>query len=148
VSILHEPRGILAGTCNFPWHGGSILTERHTPPFFKETLMSGITEITRENFESEVLQATLPVLVDLYAPWCGPCQMMATVLQQVAGQLAGRAKVVKINTDDLPDLASAFGVQSIPTLALVHQKRVIDMKVGMTPARELVQMIDQVAAAA
>jgi thioredoxin 1 len=110
--------------------------------------MEGITEITRDNFETEVLQSSLPVLVDLYAPWCGPCRMMAPVLQQVAGQVAGRAKVVKINTDDLPDLASAFGVQSIPTLALVHQKRVVAMKVGMTPAKALVQMIDDVAAAA
>lgn len=110
--------------------------------------MKNVIEINRENFESEVLQSPLPVMVDLYAPWCGPCRLMGPVMEQVAAQTAGRAKVVKINTDELPELAEAFGVQSIPTVALVHQKRVVDVRIGLAPATALLEMIAKVAVAA
>jgi thioredoxin 1 len=110
--------------------------------------MQGVIEITRENFEAQVLESPVPVLVDLYAPWCGPCRLMAPVLERVAGQVGERARVVKVNTDELPEIAQAFGVQGVPTLALVHQMRVLDMRVGVTSAEELVKMIDGAAVAA
>jgi thioredoxin len=108
--------------------------------------MATIPEITAETFESEVLRSSMPVLVDLYAPWCGPCQVMSVVLEKLAPQFAGRAKVVKINTDQEPELAAAFQVSSIPTVVLVHEGKVVDSLVGLAPATTILQMIDKVAA--
>ena len=108
--------------------------------------MTAIPEITSETFESEVLQSTVPVLVDLYAPWCGPCQMMSVVLEKLAPQFAGRAKIVKINTDKEQELAAAFQVSSIPTVALVHGGKVVDGFVGLAPAKTILHMIDKATA--
>jgi thioredoxin 1 len=106
--------------------------------------MSAIQEVTAETFESEVLKSPIPVLVDLYANWCGPCQMMSVVLDKLAPQYAGRAKFVKINTDEQPELAGAFRVSSIPTVAIVHGGRVVDGFVGLANAKTIQQMIDKV----
>ncbi len=110
--------------------------------------MSAIQEITAETFESEVMQSPIPVLVDLYATWCGPCQMMSVILDNLASEYAGRAKFVKINTDEQPELANAFQVSSIPTVALVHGGQVVNGFVGLAPAKTIQEMIDKVAAPA
>jgi thioredoxin 1 len=108
--------------------------------------MTAIPEITSKTFESEVLNSAMPVLVDLYAPWCGPCQMMSMVLEKLVPQVSGRVKVVKINTDEQPELAATFQVSSIPMLALVHGGKVVDGIVGAVPAKTVLSMIDKVAA--
>ncbi len=108
--------------------------------------MSAIQEITSATFESEVLKSPIPVLVDLYAPWCAPCRMMSVVLDKLAPEYAGRAKFVKINTDEQPELANAFQVSSIPTVALIHGGQVVNGFVGLAPAKTIQQMIDKVAA--
>jgi thioredoxin len=108
--------------------------------------MSAIQEITSGTFESEVIQSPIPVLVDLYAPWCAPCRMMSVVLDKLAPEYAGRAKFVKINTEEQPELANAFQVSSIPTVVLVQGGQVVNGFVGLAPAKTIQQMIDKVAA--
>ena len=108
--------------------------------------MNAIQEVTSNTFDSEVLQSPIPVLVDLYAPWCGPCRMMSVILDNIAPQFAGRAKFVKINTDEQTELASAFQVSSIPTVSLVHGGKVVNSFVGLANAKSIQQMIEKVAA--
>lgn len=103
---------------------------------------SGVLEVGMSNFESEVLNSEVPVLVDLYATWCPPCRIMAQVLDKVAPQLAGRAKIVKVNTDVEQEIAGAFGVSSIPTLAMIVGRKVVDMSVGAVPASRVLQMVE------
>jgi len=107
--------------------------------------MSQFQNITAENFESEVLQSPLPVLVDLYADWCGPCRLMSQVLDRLSPQLKGRAKVVKINTDEQPELAAAFRVSSIPMLVLMHNGKAVNASVGLVRQEQILQMVEQVA---
>ena len=109
--------------------------------------MSCVAEVTAETFESEVLNSPIPVLVDLYATWCGPCKMLSPILDRLAPQFNGRAKFVKINTDEQPELAAAFEVSSIPMLALVHGRKVIDMSVGLVSAEQVSRMIGRAAPA-
>ncbi len=78
--------------------------------------MAGIDRIDENNFEEEVLKSDLPVVVDFYAPWCGPCRMLAPIIEKVAEEFAGKVKVVKVNIDEEPKLAAKFGVRSIPTV--------------------------------
>ncbi len=87
------------------------------------------------------------VLLDLWAPWCGPCRMVAPVLEQLAQQYAGRIKVVKVNVDDSPRAASTYQAQSIPTLVLLDQGRTVDRVIGAQPKAVLTQHIDRALAA-
>ena len=89
-----------------------------------------VREITRENFDAEVTQAALPVLLDFWAPWCGPCRMVAPSVDALAEELAGKAVVGKVNVDEQPALAQQFGVMSIPTLVVVHQGQMAAREVG------------------
>jgi thioredoxin 1 len=101
-----------------------------------------IQEINDANFESEVINSDQPVLVDFWAPWCGPCRQIAPVVEQLAGENAGSAKVVKLNVDDAPQSAQSYGVSSIPTLMVFKKGEVIDRFVGVQPKTRLQQAID------
>ena len=93
--------------------------------------MSNAITVTPDNFADEVESATVPVLVDFWAPWCGPCQALGPVLDQIAEDLADTAKIVKINTDDHQDLAARFGVSGLPTLLFFKDGKVADQMVGV-----------------
>ena len=98
-------------------------------------------------FDRLVARASLPVVVDFWAPWCGPCRMVAPELQKVATRQAGRVLVVKINTDELSDLGDRFGVRSIPTLAIFAGGREVSRTVGARPAEDIERFVEQAAAA-
>jgi thioredoxin 1 len=102
----------------------------------------GIAEVNDTNFESEVLQSTEPVLVDFWAPWCGPCRQIAPLVEQLAGENAGSAKVLKLNVDDAPHAAQSYGVSSIPTLMVFKNGEVVDRFVGLQPKARLQDAID------
>lgn len=94
-------------------------------------------KVDNNNFASEVLNSAEPVVVDFWAEWCGPCKMIAPALEEIASELSGKVKVVKLNIDDNPELAAQFGVRSIPTLAIFKGGKVADIKVGAAPKTAL-----------
>jgi thioredoxin 2 len=100
--------------------------------------------VTDSNFAAEVEQSPLPVLLDMWAPWCGPCRMIAPVIEQLAGELAGRVKVAKLNTDENPMTASRFSVRSIPTILVIKDGREIDRLVGALPKQEILRRLQGV----
>jgi thioredoxin 2 len=96
-----------------------------------------IAEATEADFADVVERASLPVVVDLWAPWCGPCRMISPALEEVAGRLRGRMKLVKVNVDENPQISARFGVQGIPTLLLFRDGQLIDRVVGARGAEQL-----------
>lgn len=98
-------------------------------------------KITRENFENEVMKSNIPVLIDFWAPWCGPCQMMGPIIEQLAEEYEGKAKVGKVNVDEEGELSQAFGVMSIPTIVLVKDGKVVRQAVGARPKAEVEAML-------
>lgn len=99
-------------------------------------------ELTDDNFSSEVLQSTTPVLVDFWAPWCGPCRQIAPLIDQLAEEYAGKVKVGKINIDDNPGVTNEYGIQSIPTLMVFRGGSVAETFVGMPPRSKLTQALE------
>ena len=98
-------------------------------------------KITRENFENEVMKSNIPVLIDFWAPWCGPCQMMGPIIEQLAEEYEGKAKVGKVNVDEEDELSQAIGVMSIPTIVLVKDGKVVKQAVGARPKAEVEAML-------
>jgi thioredoxin 1 len=103
--------------------------------------MSAAVKVTADNFEAEVLKSSVPVLVDFWAEWCGPCRMVLPIVEEIAVELAGKAKVCKINVDEAPDLASQFDVASIPTLLIFKNGQVVDQMVGALPKARLLEKL-------
>jgi thioredoxin 2 len=97
-------------------------------------------ELTDANFAAVTAKTELPVVVDFWAPWCGPCRMMAPAFSQAAGQLKGRALLVKVNSDDNPRTAAQFGIRSIPTLVRLDRGREVRRVSGALPAAQIVAM--------
>ena len=93
--------------------------------------------------DAVVEESTIPVLVDMWAPWCGPCRMVSPALEQLAGELAGRLKLVKVNADESPAVSRRFGVKAIPTLILFNRGQVVDTKVGAAPASALRSWLEE-----
>ena len=97
--------------------------------------------LTTDLFEQEVLQADVPVLLDFWAPWCGPCRMLAPTVEEIAEEYDGRAKVCKVNVDEEEELAIRFGIASIPTLLVFRNGQLADTKVGFVPKEEIEAML-------
>ncbi|MCQ2439878.1 MAG: thioredoxin [Oscillospiraceae bacterium] len=102
--------------------------------------MAEIT-ITKENFQSEVMESPIPVLIDFWAEWCGPCRMLAPTVAELAEEYAGRVKVCKVNVDEQPELAAAFRVSSIPTVVVMKDGKVTASSVGVRPKAQLEAML-------
>lgn len=101
-------------------------------------------ELTKQNFSKEVLEEKMPVLVDFWAPWCGPCQMAGPVLEELAKEFAGKVKFAKVNVDEEPELAAQYGVMSIPTVVVFNQGKEIDRQIGFGGKEGYLELIKEV----
>ncbi len=108
--------------------------------------MANVQPVTDDTFHAEVMQSSLPVLIDFWAPWCGPCRAIGPVVEELAGDIRRPLKVVKMNVDDNPQTPAQYGVRGIPNLILFKGGEVKDQIVGAVPKAQLVKAIDQVVA--
>lgn len=106
---------------------------------------ANIVSLSETNFAEEVLKSPVPVLVDFWAEWCGPCKMLAPVLDELAGEFDGRVKIAKVNIDDHQALATEYGIRAIPTLLLFKEGQVAEQIVGMRNKRDLKLSLEKVA---
>ena len=100
-------------------------------------------KITKENFNEEVANSNIPVLIDFYADWCGPCKMMSPVVEELAKEYEGKAKVAKVNVDQESDIAAKYGVMSIPYFAFFKNGKLVDDEIGAVAKARLVQKLDK-----
>jgi thioredoxin 2 len=124
---LHAGRKAVCGKCKAPLSDAG-----------------GPVEVTDTTFSAEVEQSPAPVLLDLWADWCGPCHMLAPTIDQLSSEMAGRVKVAKLNIDENPGVANRFGVRSIPTLLVLRGGREVDRLVGVQPKQEIVRRLESV----
>lgn len=106
-------------------------------------MAEGILEISESNFESEVKNSDVPVMLDFWAPWCGPCQAVTPIMEQLAQDFAGKAKVGKVNVDNNQSLAASFGISSIPAVYLFKGGEVVATQIGAAPKDVYEQMIEE-----
>ena len=106
-------------------------------------MSSNVKEISDQTFKAEVLEASTPVLVDFWAPWCGPCRMVAPVVDELAGEMAGKVKFTKLNVDDNQASAAQYGIMSIPALLIFKNGQVVQQHVGAVPKATLKTIIDK-----
>lgn len=103
-----------------------------------------VTETTDKSFEEDVLKSNIPVVVDLWAPWCGPCKMVAPIVEKLSGDFQGKVKFFKLNVDQNPDSAAKYHVMSIPTLLFFKEGKVVDTVIGAVPERTLKPKVDNI----
>ena len=106
-------------------------------------MAGAVVEISDANFEQEVTKSSTPVLVDLWAAWCGPCRLIAPVVEELAGTYQGKMKMGKLNVDDHPQVAAQFRIMNIPTLLLFKEGKEVDRIVGVVPKEELIRRIER-----
>jgi thioredoxin 1 len=106
--------------------------------------MANVKEVSDATFRKEVLDSTVPVLVDFWAPWCGPCRMVSPLVEDLAGDFAGKVNFVKLNTDDNPATATSYGIRSIPTLIIFKAGQPVSQIIGFRPKTELKKHIESV----
>ena len=107
-------------------------------------MAASVTEFSENNFDLEVMKATTPVLIDMWAAWCGPCRIIAPVVEELAHTYQGKMKMGKLNVDDHPQVAAQFRIMNIPTLLLFKEGKEVDRIVGVVPKEELVRRIEKV----
>ena len=122
-------RVAICGKCKAPLDGSTATTA------------AGPIPITDQTFAEQVERSQIPVLLDLWADWCGPCHMLAPTIDQLSSELAGRVKVAKLNIDENPGTANRFGVRSIPTLLVLKDGREVDRLVGVLPKQEILRRL-------
>jgi len=105
-------------------------------------IMSNVVQLTDENFENEVLESDVPVLVDFWAPWCGPCRQLTPLIEEMAGEADGKFKVTKLNTDEAPQTATKFRISSIPTLMIFKSGDVVNTMIGVQSKQAIEQAIE------
>lgn len=103
--------------------------------------MSSVLELTEKNFDNEVVQSTLPVLVDFWAEWCGPCKMMSPIVDQIAAEMQGKLKVAKVNVDAAQELAAQFNIMSIPTMIIFKAGQPVETIVGAMSKDQLLNKV-------
>ena len=108
--------------------------------------MSNEIQLTDATFEAEVIKSALPVLVDFWAPWCGPCKMIAPVIEELAKEYDGKVKICKLNTDESPNSASEYHISAIPTVLLFKGGKLVQELVGLQPKEELKRRLDELLA--
>lgn len=102
-----------------------------------------VTHVNKDNFQNEVKDAGMPVVIDFWAEWCGPCKMMGPVFEELSKEYSGKVKFVKVNTEEEPELAGEFGIRGIPTLSIVNKDTEINRIVGFLPKPALKEALDK-----
>ena len=103
-----------------------------------------IVHLNKENFKSEVLEASVPVVVDFFAEWCAPCVMLGPILEELSSQYADKCKICKVNVDENPELASQYQISSIPAIFFIKNGEVVDQSLGVLPAQAFQEKIDNI----
>ena len=101
-----------------------------------------VVTITKENYDEEVIKSSVPVLLDFWATWCGPCRMLSPIVDEIANEVEGKAKIGKINVDEQPDLAQQFGIMSIPTLVFMKNGEIVAKEVGVRSKQAILDKLN------